>query len=183
MRQRTLLLVYAAAVIALSAVHDLRFLAGAVIAVYGLAGRDAWRVARRAGAAVFLFTAVVSLSYALVSWAQGTFRGEYLLRTNLRVFALTSATLLLARRIQLAKALSFSPALGRLATITAAQIGAFRRLGNDLRLALRSRTLGPLGLRDLHRHAAASGSLLLEQAVERSAEVTRAMRSRGAFDE
>jgi len=183
LRQRILLLVYATAVIALSAVHDLRFLAGAGIAVYGLAGRDAWRVARRAGAAVLLFTAVVSLSYALVSWAQGASCGKYLLRTNLRVFALASATALLVRRIDLGRALAFSPALGRLATITAAQIRAFRRLGDDLRLGLRSRTLGPLRLRDLHRHAAASGSLLLEQAVERSAEVTRAMRSRGAFDD
>jgi cobalt/nickel transport system permease protein len=175
-------MIYAVSVIALSTIHDLGFLAGAVVVIFILAGRDAARVARRAGTAILIFTSIVSLSYAIVSSTRGQFSGSYLLRTNLRVFAMTSLTILLGLRLDVARACSFSPALGQLATLTAAQVRTFRRLGDDLRLALRSRSVAPLGFRDLQRHAAASGSLLLEQTIERSAEVTRAMRSRGAFD-
>lgn len=180
-RDHLLLGAYAAAVVAATSIHEPRLLWIMGAATYLLAGRSAPRVAWRALRAILLFNSIVSVAYA-VSMAFGGGHGwSYLLLMNLRVFVLTSATFLMIRRVNLVRAVSFSPTLVHLTTLSLSQLRTLQRTQEDLRLALRSRTLDRLGLRNLYRHAGASGSYFLDRALRDATEITHGMRSRGFF--
>lgn len=181
MMQRAALLFYLAAVVASTFVHDPRVLGAGVAAVLLIAGRRAWRVAKRAALAVLLFHAVVVLSYAAVSLVRGTPFAAYVVLVTTRVFFITSLTFLLAERVDLVRALSFSRTLSHVVTLAWSQILTFRRLFDDFRLALVSRTLERLGAKEIARHGASTGAWFLRKSVHTSAEVTQAMKSRGFF--
>lgn len=183
MRDRLWLIVYLAAVVIATLVHAIPWLAFGVVAVLALAGRSAWKVLRRAVLAVLAFNVVISLSYAVVAIIQGVFAWDYLVLMNLRVVLITSMTFLLVERINPFKALAFSPALSYLLTLSYTQLLTFRRIYHDMRLALTSRSLGRLGLRQWYRHGAASGSFFVEKAMSNAAESAQAMRSRGFFND
>lgn len=178
---RAALAAYLLAVVALTLVHHPAVLAAAAAAALPLGGRAGPRLAWRALAAVAVFNGLVSAAYAAVELWQGGAPWIYLLRINLRVFTLVYLGFVVLERVDLLRALSFSPTLAYLFTLSFAQARAFRRQAEDFRLALRSRAAAPLTLRDRYRFAARLGAHLLDKAVERSAEITRAMRSRGFF--
>jgi cobalt/nickel transport system permease protein len=121
----------------------------------------------------------VSASWAAVSLLRGELEAESLARMNLRVLALTSLTFLVTARIDPFRALSFSPSLLFLLTLAYGQIAVFRRMIEDFRLALRSRSPARPKSADLYRHAGAAGAFFLEKALHDSTEITLAMRSRG----
>jgi len=181
MRDKAALFLYAATVLCVTLVHDIRLLAATLAVVLLFSGRSAPHLAARAGRAILVFNAAVSVSYAALALLRGTFRPEFLLRMNLRVFLLTYLAFLLVSRINPFRALSFSPALLHLFTLAYGQIIVFRRLFDDFRLALKSRSPARIGTRDLYRNAGAAGSFFLEKALHSSTEITEAMRSRGFF--
>ena len=181
--ERVALAAYAATTVALTSIHDVRVLGAALALVLVLAGRRSLRLIRRVLLAVGPFCLVVSLSYALVSIRSGQLATDYLMLVNLRVGALTSLTFLVLERINLARALGFSPALRYVVTLATSQALSLRRVLDDYRLALKARTLTRLGLADRYRHSAASAARLIAKATHQSQEIALAMRARGFFDD
>ena len=181
LRARLALAGYAAAVLGLTLVHHPGTLALAVAAVLPLGGRAAPRLAGRTLTAVAVFNGLVSLTYAGLALWQGEAPWTYLLRSNLRVFALVYLGFVVLERVDLLRAVAFSRTLTFLFSLAYAQARSFHRQAEDFRLALRSRSVGPLTLRDRYRFAAHLGGHLLDKAVERSTEIAHAMRSRGFF--
>ncbi len=179
MKDRTFLAVYLGLVACVTSIHDLRFLAAALAGVLVASGKGAPRLLARTIRSVLFFNLVVSVSYAALSLLRGGIDGETLARLNLRVLALTSLTFLVTERIDPFRALSFSRSLLFLLTLAYGQIAVFRRMLDDFRLALRSRSPVRPRTADLYRHAGATGAFFLEKALHDSTEITQAMRSRG----
>ena len=174
---------YLAAVVTATLVHDALLLGIGLGLTLLLAGRQALAILRRAILTVLAFNLMVSVSYAALAWYQGRVAGDYLLLLNLRVLLITSLTFLATGRIDLFRALSFSQPLTYLLTLAYSQTLTFQRIYQEMRLALRSRSLTRLSLRDLYRHGAASGSFFVEKALSNATETAQAMRSRGFFDD
>jgi cobalt/nickel transport system permease protein len=182
MNDRGWLLAYLLAVLAVTLVHQPLWLAGALLAAVAASGRPRWRLLRRAVLAVLAFNLTVSLGYLAVTAWRGEFAPLYLLRINLRVLLLVYLGFWLASRINVLKALDFSPSLAFLATLAAGQARSLQRLVQDFRQAFTSRNPVPPRLADRMRHTAAQSEHLLEQSLHRANETTQAMRSRGVFD-
>ena len=180
---RLWLLAYAAALLAATLVHDPYWLGGALLVVSLASGRDRWRIARRAVRAVLLFNGVVTLGYVLVAGPRGEFSPAYLLLVNLRVLLMVYLGFWFVSRVNLLRALAFSPTLSFLATLACGQGLALKRMVDDYQQAFRSRNLEPPDVRTRLRHAAAQGADLLDKALHGATETTQAMRSRGFFDD
>ncbi|MCU0767120.1 MAG: energy-coupling factor transporter transmembrane protein EcfT [Gammaproteobacteria bacterium] len=181
MKDRLLLLGYAVAVIAATAVHDPWWLAGGLLVAAALAGRQAPKIALRAMRAVVFFSLVVSLGYAASGVLGQAVSVDYLILVNIRVFLLIFLTFALAARIDFLRALNFSRSLTYLTTLALSQIITFRRLFEDLRLAAESRRLRRLALRQGYLQSAAAASHLFDRAEHDAREIALAMRARGFF--
>ncbi|MBM3286430.1 MAG: hypothetical protein FJY88_03625 [Candidatus Eisenbacteria bacterium] len=170
---------YLATAVALTLVHSVPVMVAVLVAALVLAGTDAPRILKRALIAIALVNSVVSISYALAGWLRGSLDLDCLLLVNARVLALTIVTMLAARRIDILRAASFSPALGRFLTVLYGQVLIHRRTYQEMRAALRSRSARRPTARDLYRHGAAAASILLDKALYNAGEIAQAMRSRG----
>lgn len=181
--ERVALLSYLAAVVALTSVHEPLVLGGALALALVISGRRALAVVRRVALTVGPFCLLISATYAAMAVLEGRPYGGYLLLLNLRVAALTALTFVVAERVNLARALGFSRGLLYVVTLATSQAMTLRRLVEDYRLALRSRTVVRLPLRDRYRHSAVSAARLLTKATHHASEIALAMRARGFFDE
>ena len=177
MRDRLLLGLYLAAIIAATLVHRPTLLAGGLLLVALLSGREAARIGRGA----LPFAGVLSLSMLAAGHLAGGSVPAYLLRMNLRLLLLTWMSLLLTRRVNLFRALAFSPRLSALLVLASGQIRVTRRLLAEFRLALASRSPERPGLRLLYQHAGATGRHFLRRSLRDGEELAQALRSRG-FD-
>jgi cobalt/nickel transport system permease protein len=148
-----------------------------------LAGASALRIARKAAMAVLIFNSIVTVSYTAFSLLQGNFSLHYVALVNLRVFSLTYLTFLLGERVNLFRALAFSPTLMYLATLAYSQVVLFRRLFEEFRLASRSRTIDRPRLTDMYRQGGATASYFLTKSMADAASITQAMKSRGFFND
>lgn len=181
MKDRLLLLGYAAAVIAATVVHDPVWLGAALLIAILAAGRDAPRLLRRTLLAMLAFSAVVSLGYAFAGLLAGNLDPAYLIRVNIRVCLLTFLTSLMVARVDFLRALNFWPAARYLATLILSQVVTFRRLFDELRQAAESRRLRRLPLRAGYAQSAAAAVHLFDKAERTAGEIALAMRSRGFF--
>ena len=180
-RDRLLLLGYGAGILAGTLVHDPSWLAAGLALVLTAAGREAWRLLRRALLAILAFNAVISLSYGIMAWWQDTSPWETLLRLNLRVLLLTSLSFLFIARANLFRALDFSKSLTYVLVLAYSQALTFRRAHDDFRLALASRSLRRPGLLDRYRASAAAASWFLEKSLHAATQSSQALRARGFF--
>ncbi len=183
MKDRVALLIYLAAILAGTSVHDLRFLALALAAVLLLAGRHRLRILRKACLAVVFFNLVVSVSYAVLAGLAGNFSAHYLVLVNLRVLFLTCLTFLFAARANPFRALAFSESLTYLFTLAYSQAMVLAQVLANFRLAFRSRSIERVKLGERYRHSATVGGLLLDKALHNATEIGHVMRSRGFFDD
>lgn len=174
---------YLAAVVAVTFVHSPAVLAALLAAALAAAGRERWRLLRRALLAVLAFNLAVSLGYVAVALWRGDFAADYLLLANLRVLLLVFLGFWFVARVNVLAAFAFSPTLSLLATLAAVQAQHFARVARDFRLAFASRNPGPASLADRARHASAQAATLLDKSVAGASETALAMRSRGVFDE
>jgi cobalt/nickel transport system permease protein len=181
MRDRLLLLGYAAAVIAATSVHDPRWLAGGLLLAAALAGRQAPAIAQRALRAVLFFGLAVSLGYVAGAFFGQAASIDYLILVNIRIYLLIFLTFTLSARIDFLRALNFSRALTYLVTLALSQIITFRRLFEDLRLAAESRRLRRRRLREGYLQSATAAVHLFDRAEHDAREIALAMRARGFF--
>jgi cobalt/nickel transport system permease protein len=179
MKDKAALLLYLAALVAATSVHDLRFLGALLAVALLLSGRSALRFALRTVRAILFFNGIVTLSYLALSHLRGSADGRFLLLMNLRVFTLTFLTFLFVSKTNPLRAFSFSRSLIVLLSLAYGQVAVFRRLLVDFRLAMRSRSPRKPGTTDLYRRAGAAGAFFLERALHDSEEIAQAMRSRG----
>lgn len=180
-RDRLLLCLYLAGILAATLVHDPAWLGAGLALVLLLAGRDAWRLLRRALLAILAFNAIISLSYALMAWWQDLSPWLTLIRLNLRVLLLTSLSFLFIARANLFRALDFSKSLTYVLGLAYSQSLTLRRAHEDFRQALQSRSLRRPGLMDRYRASAAAASWFLEKALHAATQSSQALRARGFF--
>jgi len=183
MRARIALLSYVAAILVGTTVHDIRLLALGLGVVLALAGRGWIRIVRRASLAVLMFNAVVTASYVVIAGLGGTFSPAYVALVNLRVLFLTCLSFLFVERVNVFEAISFSPNLTSLFTLSYSQAATFRQVLANFRMAFKSRCIESVRLRDRYRHSASVGAHLLEKSLHNATEITRVMRSRGFFND
>lgn len=179
MKDRLLLALYLAAVLAATLVHAPALLGGALLLAIAAAGRGAPRLLGRMLLGVGPFLLLLDLSLLGLPLAGGGSRADYVLRTDLRIFLIASLSLLVAQRVNLFRALAPWRGLSALLVLAAGQIQIGRRLVADARLALASRSLERPGLALLYRHAGAMGRTLFQRSEAASAELAQALRSRG----
>jgi len=183
MRPRLALVAYLLALVLGTLVHDPRWLAAGLVVVLAIGGRQAPGVFRRALLAVIAFNGMITAAYVVLATWQGRFSLDYVILINLRVLLLTSLTFVFAVRVNVFEALAFSAGLTYVLTIAYGQIMTLRRVLEDFRMALRSRSIRSARLRDRYRQAAAAGVLLLDKSMHTATEITHAMRARGFFDD
>lgn len=183
MRDRLLLVLYLAALVAATLVHDPRILAAALVGLLLLAGRDAPDLLRRTLRVILVFNLVVSLGYVLLAELRGFSPWDTLLLLNLRVLTLTLLTFLFIARVNLFRALAFSPTLSWLLTLAYSQALGFLRSHADFRLALISRSPVRLHLIDRYRASAAAAAWFMDKALASARECAQALRARGFLDD
>lgn len=178
------LVAYLTALVVIGFVHDPGWLAGGLALAVAAAGRLRWRLLRRSLVAILTFNLGVSLGYLLVAAWQAESSWSVLIRLNLRVTLLVFIGFWFVARVNLLAALRFSPTLVLLATVAAGHIVVFRRVVDDFRCALISRGGGrPPPWRDRLRHAGGLSACLFDKSVTSAERSTRALRSRGCFDD
>lgn len=173
---------YLATVVLVTLVHQPAWLGAGLVVALAASGSDRWRLLRRTLLAVLVFNLTVSLGYAAIGLWRGDFAAEYLLRVNLRVLLLVYLGFWLVSRVNLLKALAFSPGLCFAATLAAGQAGSVQRVVQNFRMAFASRNPVRPALADRLRHSTAQGEYLVDKALHNATEAAQAMRSRGAFD-
>jgi len=183
MKHRILFIAYLAAVVLITSIHDIRFYLIALALLIPAAGGDLVRIARRAFFAIVLFNSIITVSYVVLSLVRGGFSFHYVVLINLRVFLLTFMTFVLVRRINPFKALGFSRSLMYLLTLAYSQFLTLRRLFEEFRLALKSRSPSRPVAGDLYRHGASAAAFLLNKSINDTADITQAMKSRGFFND
>lgn len=185
MRDRALLAIWAALVLAASFVHDVRWLVAGLLPAAVLAGRGAPRIAARAALAVAIFGGTVTLPWIGMAAYRGTPPLDSAMATVLRILVrallLTFLTLGVFRRIDIRRLIAPSRFLSVGATIVDAQIRLLRRLLEDHRTAFEARTLAPASRAARLLHAASVAGALTTRAVHEAAEISDAMEARGLF--
>jgi cobalt/nickel transport system permease protein len=178
-----LLLAYLATVIAATLVHDPAILAAGLALTLLLAGRQAPALLLRTLRTVLVFNLAVSLGYLLLATLRHEAPWDTLLLINLRVLAITTLTFLFIARVNLFQALGFSRTLTYLLGLAYSQAMAFRRVHDDFRLALVSRSPHRPALKDRYRASAAAAAWLLDKGLAGARETAQALRTRGFFND
>jgi hypothetical protein len=181
MRDRLLLVAYLVCVVAATLVHDPRWLGGATAAVLLSAGAAWPALLRRMLRAALPFALAVSLGYVVAARDDLPAAGPVLLRLNLRVLLLTGLAFRVLPRLDLQRALGFSPTLRFALVLATSQLLTFRRLFTDFRLGLGSRTPRRVGLLTALRHGAATTAWFARRAEHDATAITQALDARGFF--
>jgi cobalt/nickel transport system permease protein len=179
---RTWLTAYAAAVVAITFIHQPAALAALLAIALACTGGIRWRLLKKALLAVLAFNLTVSAGVVVIGLWRGRVDTGYLLLANLRVLLLVYLGFWLTARLDLLAALSPWPTLRLIATLALGQIRSLERIIADFRLAFESRNVHRPRLSARARHAAAQGITLLDKSVASATESALAMKSRGAFD-
>lgn len=178
---RRLLLGWLVAIFTLSAVGDLRWLAGAGLLAGLLFRRGLSRTLRRTLRSVV--PATVGLSLASLGWLRlvtGAWPPvEPFAALALRAAVIGFLTFAVLDRVALLPALAPFPTLTRLLVVTLAQIHALRLLSTESLQGLRSRLPHRPGPIDLLRGAGGITAMLFTLATRNARDISDALRSRG----
>lgn len=174
------LALFAAFVVASTLVHSPAALAGLGLLALAAGGRRAPAILRRAAMTALPFAALVALPWVFVQGLEAG--GPYALRLVLRVGAIAVASFVFVARVDLLRAVRFSPSLAWMLTLIASQILVLKRAGADFNDAFEARCIERPALADRLRQASAKAAFLITVALRQCEEVALAMRSRGFFD-
>jgi len=181
MKDKLLLFLYILLVVLITSYHHIFFLAGMLTILSVLSGSLFSRLIKKSFVSVILFNTVISIGYIVTSTISNNFSPEYVVLINLRVLTLTFMTFLLVERINLFKTLSFSRTLTFILVIAVSQILEFRKVYEDFKHALKSRTMERVKKKNLYRYIASRILFFLNKSIYNSREITQAMKSRGFF--
>ena len=148
-----------------------------------LAGKACFKLMKRALKSVFIFNAAMSLGYVIVAWMSDRAWVDFVVLFNLRVFDLTFFTLLLASKINIAQALSFSKTLSFLWTIALSQIFSYQKSYENFTLSLKSRLIKKMNERSKKEFIASVFGYFFTKALYDSEEKSLALKARGLFDQ
>lgn len=98
---------------------------------------------------------------------------------NLRVFSITTILFLTINKINLFKAFSFSSSLSFLLTLSYSQIITYKKIFEDFRLALKSRSIKKITYNDKWGFVTSLIYFFLSKSISNSKEISQAMKSRG----
>jgi cobalt/nickel transport system permease protein len=179
-RSQVLLTAWAASIFAISAVADVRLLAGASALALVVFRRGALRESRR----VLLGVLPVALGLSLASWAWlwllgGTPPVAPFAALAIRAALIAFVTFSVLRRVELLRAAAPFPTASRLLVLSLAQIHALRLLATESALALRSRLPRRPRTRDVLQGSGAVTAALLSLSARNARDIADAMRSRG----
>lgn len=179
-RSQALLAGTGAAILALSAVTDLRVLAGAAAVALVAFRRGAAREVGR----VLRVVAPVAVGLPLASLALLRLLGRPapagpFIALSLRALVIAFVTFSALRRADLLRALAPFPAASRLLVLTLVQVHALRRLASESALGLRSRLPARPRTRDALRGAGAVTAAALVLSARNARDAADALRSRG----
>lgn len=180
-RDRLLFILYLTVVLVITLVHDPLWLSAGLTGILLLAGRQALHLLRRTLRVILVFNLAVSLGYLLLAHLRGFSPWDTLLLINLRVLVLTLLTFLFVARVNLFRALDFSPTLSWLLALAYSQALGFQHVHADFRLALISRSPLRPRLLDRYRASAAAAAWFMDKALAMARESAQALRARGFF--
>lgn len=183
MRHQLASYAWLAAVVGSTLVHDPLVLGAGLALVLALSGAGRLRLAWRALRVVLPVLLLLSAGYLALGWWTGEFAASFVLLLNLRVTLLALLTAWAVRDIDFDRALAGWPGARRWLAIVRSQVTVFRRLANEYRAAVQSRSTLPPTLAQRYRADAALGLAALDKAMYNSEALTQGMRSRGALDE
>jgi cobalt/nickel transport system permease protein len=178
---RRLLAAWLVAIFALSAVRDLRWLAGAGLLAALLFHRGLTRTLGRTLRSAVPVTAGLSvISLGWVRLVAGAWPPvEPFTALALRAVVIAFLTFAVLDRVALLPALAPFPVLMRLLVVTLAQIHALRLLSTESLQGLRSRLPRRPGPLDLLRGAGGITAMLFTLATRNARDISDALRSRG----
>lgn len=179
MKDRALLALYLALVVAGSLVHDARWLGVGLAVVLLSAGRGAWPLARRTARAVWPFVAAIALGWLLAQRGDWRAAAPVTARIAARVTLLTMLAFRVLPAVSLPRALGFSPTLRFALVLATSQVLTFRRLFTDFRLALVARTPRRVGPTVALRHGATTAAWFLRRAGHDATLMSEALDARG----
>lgn len=180
-RHRIRLLAWLISVVVVTLIHQVPTLLAAIVLVLLFSGPGRMRLGGQALRTVGPVLLLISSGWLLMGALSGQIQANALLLINVRVALLALLTAWMVRDVDLAQALSAWPAAQRWLIIVRGQVGLFRRLASDHRLARRSRSSVQPTLRQRYHGAAAVSLAAMDKAVHNAETVTQAMRSRGAL--
>ncbi|NWG39563.1 MAG: ABC transporter permease [Hydrogenophilaceae bacterium] len=182
MSERIKLLAYLVAIIIASWTTSPAWLTGGLLATLLLCGRDAMRMVRRAIVTTIAFSGIVSAAYAGYRWlAFDTLPLDWLVTVNLRVLLMAMLTFLVIARVNLFQALSVSRRFSFLLVLAVSQSIGLKRVLDEFRMGLHSRSIRPASLRDRYRAVAHAAGWLVDKSLGHAHESAQALKSRGLF--
>lgn len=181
MKDRALLALYLALVVAGSLVHDARWLGIGLAVALLSAGRGAWPLARRTALAVWPFVAAIALGWLLAQRGDWRAAAPATVRIAARVTLLTMLAFRMLPAVSLPRALGFSPTLRFALVLATSQVLTFRRLFTDFRLALVARMPRRVDPNVALRHGATTAAWFLRRAEHDATLMSEALDARGFF--
>ncbi len=183
MKDRVVFFFYIAFVVLLTSIHSLYFLVGFALFLFLLSFREFFILLRKTVISIFLFNSFISISYVIFSILENKQWLDYVLLLNLRVFCLTYLTFFIISKINLFNALSFSKTLTFLLVLSYSQILNFQKNFFDFKLALKSRTIEKPTKRDIYNYISSVFFYFFNKSLKISEEISKAMKSRGFFND
>lgn len=184
LKDKIFVFLYLLSILLLTTVHhNIYIFIFFIIIVYFLSWKNCFHILKKTFKAIFILNSVVSLSYFVISQFKNNYSSDFLLLFNLRVFSLTSLTFLFIRRVNLFNGFSFSKTLSFLLCLSYSQIITYKRIFEEFRFSLKSRTIKIL--KPKHRWLSISSLIyfFLNKSISNSKEITLAMKSRGFFND
>lgn len=129
--------------------------------------------------ALLMFNLIVSISFIALSLYNGTHPFYSMLLINLRTMTLTFATFWIIEKVNLFNIFSFSKSMTFLLTLSYTQIISFKKILNEFRLALKSRSIKKPSNTNLIQFLSSLTLFFLNSALNNSKEILMAMKSRG----
>jgi len=170
---------YIGALIFISTLKSYEPLVVILLLLMAISGKSVFALARKSLILVALFSAVITLSYALTLYLQHQPFWHYVLTVNLRSFDMIFLTLLFTARVNVYEAVSFSKDLSFLLVLSVSKIITTQRAYGDYTDALKSRTLIKPTRHQIYDYLGSAIAGFLDKNIREGKENFEAMQSRG----
>jgi len=183
MKDKLIFITYLFLVLFLTSVQNINWLVLTLVIVLLASFKDMVDLIKKTFITTFIFNSVISISFVFISLLKGQSWIDYIIFINLRVFTLTYLSFFVFSKINLFKAFDFNENLLFLITLAYSQILTFKKTFLDLKKALESRLIVKPELTNLHNFVSSTFFLFFNKSLKNSEEISKAMKSRGYFND